>query len=99
MPSVRLPAMMKFYVNGQNEVFIPGVTLSELVENLVEQYPGLQPHLLDAQGNLRRYFNLFINGVHVRDLEGMQTPLQDQDRIILMASAAGGIFALTNRIS
>lgn len=99
MPFVRLPAMMKFYVNGQSEVFIHAATLSELVENLVEQYPRLKPHLLDDQGNLRRYFNFFINGVHVRDLEGMQTALKDQDRIILMASAAGGIFALTNRIS
>lgn len=98
MPSVRFPAMMKYYVDGQNELQIPGTTLLEVIDNLLSRYPGLKPHLLDSQGNLRRYFNIFINGVHAGDLEGLATGLQEQDQVILLASAAGGIFALTNQV-
>jgi molybdopterin converting factor small subunit len=47
-------------------------------------------HLIDSQGNLRRHFNLFVNGTHIRDLNGMDTALSEADKVILMASAAGG---------
>jgi molybdopterin converting factor small subunit len=47
-------------------------------------------HLVDSEGNLRKHFNVFVNGTHIRDLNGMDTPLNDEDKVILMASAAGG---------
>ncbi|MGE5776997.1 MAG: MoaD/ThiS family protein, partial [Chloroflexota bacterium] len=55
-----------------------------------EQYPDIRFHLVDSNGNLRKHFNLFVNGTHIRDLNGLETPLQEQDKVILMASAAGG---------
>ena len=81
---------MKYYVDNQSEFPVIGNTVSELLENILVRYPALKPHLYDAKGDLRRHFNIFVNGVHVRDLNGMETPLKEEDKIILMASAAGG---------
>ena len=81
---------MKFYVNNQSEFVIHAATVASLLEQVVAQYPTVKFHLLDGQGKLRRHFNVFVNGVHVRDLAGMETPLAEEDRVILMASAAGG---------
>jgi len=90
MPSVRLPTLMKYYVDNQREIPVPAASVAELLENLLAQYPTLRPHLFDAQGSLRRHFNIFVNGANIRDLNGMDTPLTDGDKVILMASAAGG---------
>ena len=90
MPNVRLPTLMKYYVNNQREIVVPASSVAELMENLLAQYPTLRPHLFDAQGSLRRHFNIFVNGANIRDLNGMDTPLADGDKVILMASAAGG---------
>ena len=90
MPVVRFPNVMKFYVDNQSEFHVSGETVSEIVEQIVRQYPAIQFHLLDSNGKLRRHFNIFVNGTHIRDLNGMATPLRDEDKIILMASAAGG---------
>jgi len=90
MAIVRFPNMMKFYVDNQNEFPVPGETVAEIIDHVVKQYPSVKFHLLDAEGNLRRHFNIFVNGVHIRDLNGMDTPLQNDDKVILMASAAGG---------
>lgn len=81
---------MKYYVDNQSEFPVIGNTVSELLENILVRYPALKPHLYDAKGDLRRHFNIFVNGVHVRDLNGMETPLKEEDKVILMASAAGG---------
>ena len=90
MPTVRFPAVMKYYVNNQSEFSISASTARELIEKIVEQYPAIKFHLVDAEGNLRRHFNIFVNGIHIRDLNGMETALDENDKVILMASAAGG---------
>ena len=90
MPTVRFPAVMKYYVNNQAEFSVPAATVRELIDKITEQYPSIRTHLVDADGNLRRHFNVFVNGTHIRDVAGMDTPLRDEDRVILMASAAGG---------
>ena len=65
-------------------------SVGELVTQIVEKYPTIKPHLVDSGGDLRRYFNIFVNGTHIRDLNGMDTILNPDDKVILMASAAGG---------
>lgn len=90
MPIVRFPALMKFYVDNQSEFSARGSTIAELLDDVLARYPVLRPHLFDANGDLRRHFNIFVNGVHLRDLDGLETKLNEEDRVILMASAAGG---------
>ena len=90
MPTVRFPAVMKYYVNNQSEFSISASTASELIEKIINEYPAVKFHLVDSEGKLRRHFNIFINGTHIRDLQGMETPLNEEDKVILMASAAGG---------
>jgi molybdopterin synthase sulfur carrier subunit len=90
MPLVRFPAVMKYYVNNQSEFFVSASTVNELIGKVIEQYPSIKFHLVDGEGNLRRHFNIFVNGTHVRELNGMDTRLKEDDKVILMASAAGG---------
>jgi molybdopterin converting factor small subunit len=90
MPTVRFPNVMKYYVNNQAEFSISATTVQSLIDQIVLKYPSIKFHLLDSEGQLRRHFNIFINGVHIRDLNGMETPLKEDDKVILMASAAGG---------
>ncbi len=90
MPIVRFPALMKFYVDSQSEFSVAGSTVAELLDNVLACYPALKPHLFDSDGVLRRHFNIFVNGVHLRELNGLDTVLNESDKVILMASAAGG---------
>jgi len=90
MPTVRFPAVMKYYVNNQTEFSISATTIQDLIEQIVQEYPTAKFHLLDSHGQLRRHFNIFVNGIHIRDLNGMETPVKEDDKVILMASAAGG---------
>jgi len=81
---------MKFYVDNQSEFSVAGDTVAELLENILIRYPTLKAHLFDTNGSLRRHFNIFVNGVHLRELNGIDTILKEDDKVILMASAAGG---------
>ncbi|RJP46745.1 MAG: molybdopterin synthase sulfur carrier subunit [Anaerolineaceae bacterium] len=90
MPTVRIPTALKYYVDNHSEMDIPASSVTELLAALATRYPSLKFHLLDSDGNLRRHFTVFVNGEHIRDLNGLDIALGPDDKIILLASAAGG---------
>ena len=90
MPTLQMPALMRFYVDNQAEVLISGSTVSELLEDLLTRYPALKTHILDKDGELRRYVNLFINQTNIKDLDGMKTVVRENDKLILLPSISGG---------
>ncbi len=90
MPVIRIPAALKYYVDNHSEMDLPAASVTEALAALAGRYPSVKFHLLDSDGKLRRHFTIFVNGVHVRELNGLDTALQPGDKIILLASAAGG---------
>jgi molybdopterin converting factor small subunit len=90
MPTLRIPALMKFYVENQTEVSLNGATVAEILNDLVTRYPAIKTHILDKNGDLRRYVNLFVNDANIKELAGVNTAVQEHDRIILLPSISGG---------
>jgi len=90
MPVLRIPTPLRTYTGGQNEINLRGQTVSEAMSDLVVQHPSLQKHLFNGEGSLRPFINLFLGEENIKDLQGMETPLQDDDRLLLIPSIAGG---------
>jgi molybdopterin converting factor small subunit len=90
MPTIRIPTPLRSYVNGQSEVALQGTTVADAMENLMVQFPALRPHLTNSRGELRPFVNLFLGENNVRDLQGLATPLGENDRLLLIPSVAGG---------
>jgi len=60
------------------------------MSDLVAQYPDLKQHIFNDQGSLRPFVNLFLGEENVKDLEGLDTALEENDRMLLIPSIAGG---------
>jgi len=90
MASLRIPTPLRVYADGKTEVNVQGDTVSEAMDDLVVQYPALQPHLFNGDDQLRPFVNLFLGEDNVRDLDGLTTPLNEDDRLLLIPSIAGG---------
>lgn len=91
MPVLRIPTPLRPYAGGKSEVDVQGATVSEAVDDLITRYPSLRTHLLSEDGNLRAFVNLFLNDEDIRQLQGVDTPLQESDRLMLLPSIAGGV--------
>ena len=90
MPNLRIPTPLRTYADGQSEVIVNGRTAGEALNDLTDQYPALRPHLFNDERQLRPFVNLFINEENIRDLQGPDTPIQEDDKLILIPSIAGG---------
>ena len=90
MAILKIPTPLRSYTAGQVDVTVDGQTVGDAMEQLVQKYPTLRPHLYNGDGQLRPFVNLFVGGSNVRDLQGLATPLDAQTRVLLVPSIAGG---------
>ena len=90
MPVLRIPTPLRAYTNGQTNINVAGANISEALTDLTTQYPTIKPHLFNEGGELRPFVNLFIGENNIKDLQGISTPIKDEDKLVLIPSIAGG---------
>jgi sulfur-carrier protein len=90
MAILKIPTPLRSYTNGQAEINVAGGNVAEAMQDLVQQYPTLKPHLFNGEGRLRPFVNLFLGENNVNDLQGLETPLGQDTRVLLIPSIAGG---------
>ena len=90
MSTLKIPTPLRSYTNGQVEVTVNGGNIASAMISLTNQYPTLKPHLYNEFGELRAFVNLFLGENNINDLQGLETPLGENDRLILIPSIAGG---------
>jgi MoaD family protein len=87
---VRLPTVLRAQADGQATLSLDGATIGEVFNSLVSQYPGLKGNLLDDQGGLHKFVNVYVNDEDIRYLEGLDTKVDDGDAISILPAVAGG---------
>ena len=97
MPTIKIPTPLRTYTAGQAEIPVQGHTVSEVMSNLMSTYPALRPHLYNNSGELRPFVNLFLGEDNIRELDGIETPVKENDRLMLIPSIAGGTFKASPR--
>lgn len=90
MPVIRIPAPLRHYTSGQAEVTVKGETVGAAMEEMMNLFPAFRPQLYKPDGSLRSFVNLFLEGRHIRDMQGMGTPVLPESSINLVPSIAGG---------
>ena len=90
MSNIRVPTALRGYTDGHTEVQTEAATVGGALQELATRYPGLATHLFGDEGELRPYVNLFVNDQDVRALDGVHTPLADDDQLMILPSVAGG---------
>jgi molybdopterin converting factor small subunit len=90
MPTLRIPTPLRPYTAGASELAVQGSTVAEVLTDLTARYPDLRQHLFTEAGELRAFVNLFVNDEDVRFLDGAATTLDEDDRLMILPSIAGG---------
>ena len=88
---VRIPTPLRKMTNGQAKVEVDSTVLGELVEKLNREFPGFKDRLVDEEGELRYFVNIYLNGEDVRFMDGLKTATSDGDEISIVPAVAGGI--------
>jgi molybdopterin synthase sulfur carrier subunit len=90
MATVRIPSPLRRYTNGQSKTKTDGANVTQVIENLEVQFPGVKSRLCDESGQIKRYVNIFVNDKEIRTLQGANTTVIDSDEVSIVPAMAGG---------
>jgi len=88
--NVRIPTILRTYTGGAAEVKAEGTTLAEVIADLEKNHAGIAARVLDDQGKLRRFVNVYVNDDDVRFEGGLEAATPDGAGISIIPAVAGG---------
>lgn len=88
--TLRIPTVLRPAMGGAAIVSVEGATIGDVLAKLTANYPEIKGQLLNDDGTLHRFLNVYINDDDVRYLGGLDAPVANDDEITLLPAVAGG---------
>ncbi|RYU13437.1 MoaD/ThiS family protein [Nocardioides iriomotensis] len=88
--SVRIPTILRTYTGGESEVSADGATLADVIDDLEANFSGIKARILDDQGAIRRFVNVYVGNDDVRFLENLETKTPEGTQVSVIPAVAGG---------
>ena len=88
--TVRVPTTLRTLTGGVSEVVVDGATVGDVLAALELLHPGFAERILDDEGALRRFVNVFVADDDVRFLDALATPVPDGETVSIIPAVAGG---------
>lgn len=90
MAKVKFTSALKRFFPDLKELEIPGSSVSEIIQKVDANYPGLADYLIEEDGKLRKHVNIFIQNDLVTDREKLSDSVNDKDEILIFQALSGG---------
>ena len=87
---VRIPTILRSYTGGAAEVTAAPGTLRQVLAALDLSYPGIAGRILDDDGKLRRFVNVYVSEEDVRFAQGLDTDVPEGAQVSVIPAVAGG---------
>jgi molybdopterin converting factor small subunit len=82
--------MMRAHVGDQKVVTADGSTVGAVLDDIERQYQGFRSGVFEADGELRKFVNIYLNDEDIRYLGRLDAPVQSGDVISILPAVAGG---------
>ena len=80
---------MQHLTNDRELVEVSGSTVGECLNHLVKQFPDIEEELLDEDGRVLGYVDIYVNGESSYP-EELAKPVKDGDELFILQVIGGG---------
>jgi molybdopterin converting factor small subunit len=88
--TIFVPGLLRQYCDGAARLTMPATRVRAALEQVEAKYPVLYRSVCNETGAVRKHVNLFVNTDSIRDLDGLDTALDDGDELIILPAVSGG---------
>jgi molybdopterin converting factor small subunit len=90
--AVVLPRALYPYARGSSTLVIddPCTTVQDALSAVGKHWPGVLDRVMTEQGAVREHVNVFVGEDSIRFANGLATPVDDGDTIMIVAAVSGG---------
>lgn len=96
--NVRIPEVLRKLTGGSDTVSVEANTVSEMLDALDKNYPGMKERVCDDKGAVKRFINIFVNEEDIRFQDNLETKLAPGTEISILPAIAGGNEIFTRRV-
>ncbi|HZK63671.1 MAG TPA: MoaD/ThiS family protein [Puia sp.] len=93
MATVIIPTPLRKFTNQTAKLQVSAKTIGEIIQVLTRNFPDLKKHLLDDQGKVRSFVNIFAGDDDIRDLQQENTAVNESTVVSIVPAIAGGLIA------
>ncbi len=86
---VKVHPYLRSFTGNQKEVEVDGKTIGECIDNLDKRFNGIKERLINKQGEIESYWEIYINSENCFD-KNLSSPVTDGDELSIVAIIAGG---------
>jgi sulfur-carrier protein len=90
MATVIIPTPLRKFTNNTSKLSIHANSISEMIQKLTIEFPELKKHLLDANGKIPSFINIFVDDDDIRNLQQEQTVVKENTKVSIVPAIAGG---------
>jgi MoaD family protein len=90
---VRLPTVLRAQAGGRSSLVVEGSTIGDVLRSMIAEHPGMAGQVLNEDGTLHRFVNVYVNDDDIRYLSALDTAVKDGDQITILPAVAGGATA------
>lgn len=90
MATVIIPTPLRRFTNNAARLTVEANSVSEMIQCLVKDFPDLKKHLLDANGKVPSFINIFVDDDDIRNLQQEQTVVKENAIVSIVPAIAGG---------
>jgi MoaD family protein len=94
---VRVPTVLRKHTGGARVVRADGSDVRAVLDDLEHQFPGLKQEVMNEEGQVRQFVNIYVNDEDIRYLQSLQTKLEEGDSLAILPAVAGGSGAEVRR--
>ena len=88
--TVHVPGPLRECCAGASQLALTAASVRDVLGDLERHHPALHRSICDETGTVRRHINLFVNTNHMRDRNGLDTPLVPGDEVTILPAVSGG---------
>lgn len=88
--NVRIPTILRTYTGEQSQVSAEGDNLRAVIDSLEASHPGIKARVVDEEGAIRRFVNIYVKEEDVRFAQGLDTATPEGAQISIIPAVAGG---------
>ena len=63
---IKIPSPLRQFTDNQSYVEVDGLTIKEVLQKIFDQYPQIKSHILDKNGEIRNFVNIYVNGTNIK---------------------------------
>ncbi|MCW3124695.1 MAG: MoaD/ThiS family protein [Bacteroidetes bacterium] len=91
MATVIIPTPLRKFTNQKTRLEVDGGNVKEAIDDLALNFPDLKKHLIDDNGKLRTFVNIFVGDDDIRDLQNENTRVKSESILSIIPAIAGGL--------